>query len=489
MRGAIYHTRKVRLLVLFLSLSVVWSFSSHQTHFIKDLAERKISEFLGKELTVSIGSLTGGILGDMALKDVKFSPKEGGKTFTVERVEISYKMWERREDPFKYITVYFGEDNPFLRGFIKLQKYPGKMEIFGYISPLFFGKEKEGLIGSLTRREDSKYDCDMIFGGTRRISGTIDIQGHNVELNIAPIDKKKGAMKLKASIGKKGEVKIYYRLDQVLIGTSEVIGDIWFTYGSSGEQGFSLIGENILVNKNSLLDIKAQGKLLYEEKKFILEELKWGENISLRGSLETNPPYETDMKFSVNGLELGEMEKMFTNTTGSLAGKLKGEIEIKGPLYEADIKGRVYVGEGTLGSMDFRSLFATLKGKLPIVKIDDSRVIKDWGHIIVNGEMDFSKMSEGKAFDGLIFETDNRVAVWETWQISKEEDFNIVEASKDRFTVTTSTEKEGTTVEDYSTDRMQKELGFKYKLDETSSIKMEIDEETDFFGVEHKIQF
>ena len=38
-------------------------------------------------------------------------------------------------------------------------------------------------------------------------------------------------------------------------------------------------------------------------------------------------------------------------------------------------------------------------------------------------------------------------------------------------------------------DSGQKEVGFKYKIDTSNSIKVQIDDEDDFLGVEHKIEF
>jgi len=489
----------VRLFILLLSLSAMWSFSYNQTHFIKNFAEIKVSEFLGKKLTVKIGNITGGIFRDMILRDVKFSVGNNKKTFVVERVEISYKLWdvvldkikffERKKNPIKKIAVYFSDDNPFIRGFLKLRKYPGKMEIFGHIAPMLFGEGKKSIMGGLTRREDARYDCDMVWGGQLRVKGILDPTTHCITLDLVPIKEKKGTMRIEASINEKGQSDIYYRLDQVNIGGSEVIGDVWFSYGKQDVAGFSIRGENIVINKHPFWDINAKGKILYKEKIFLLERLKWGDNLSLSAKMGINPPHYTEVQFEADRFDLAGIQKMFANSGDALAGIVDGEVKVKGPLQTADVNGRVYIGEGQLGEMKFRSLFATLKGKLPIVEIADSRVVKDWGHIIVSGEMDFSKMPEGTAFDKLVFETDNKVAVWETWQIAKEEDYNVVEASKDRFTLTTAIESERDQLEEYSTDQTQKEVGFKYKIDGKNSLKLEIDEETDFFGVEHKIQF
>ncbi|MBU1084230.1 MAG: hypothetical protein KKG84_03950 [Candidatus Omnitrophica bacterium] len=499
MRGAAYHNRKVRLLTLLMILSAAWAFGSHQKHFVKDLAEKKVSEFLGNKLAVKIGAINGGIFGDMVLGDVEFYAGSKSKPFVVERVEVSYRLWdvvaERLKisnpsgNPVKNIAVYFSDDNAFIRGFIKFYKYPGKMEIFGHLSPLLFGEGKKGIIGSLTRREDARYDCDLLWGGQLRITGIIDPTERKINLDLVPVTEKKGTMKIKGEINEKGQTETYYRLDKVNIAGSEVIGDIWLSYGTLGTPRFSARGENIVINKHPFWDIKAEGIILYKEKLFMLERFSFGDSMMLSGTAHMNPPYDTDMKFVMNDLDLAEIKTVFTDGNMPIAGTVKGEVGIKGPAISARVDGRIYVASGVIGALNFRSIFATLKGNFPVIEITDSRVIKDGGRITVDGKMDFSKMGEGKAFDGVTFETDNKVAVWETWQIEKEEDGNVVQASKDRFTLSTAIESEGKILEDYMTDQKQKEMGFSYKIDEQNSLKLEVDEETDFFGVEHKIQF
>ncbi len=98
-------------------------------------------------------------------------------------------------------------------------------------------------------------------------------------------------------------------------------------------------------------------------------------------------------------------------------------------------------------------------------------------------------MSENKAFEGVVFDTDNKVAVWEYWQISKEEKSGVVEARKDNLTISTSMEDDYVRPELGSEDYLKKDLGVKYKVDDSNSIKFESKDEDSFFGMEHSIEF
>ncbi|MCK5451048.1 MAG: hypothetical protein KAI70_04715, partial [Candidatus Omnitrophica bacterium] len=354
---------------------------------------------------------------------------------------------------------------------------------------LFEEEEKKGIKGVLFKREDGRYNCNMVLDGKLKIEGIVDFSNKAMELDFVPVSDDRWLVKIKGGMESNGSISIYSRIDKIKAGDVELIGDIWISYLSGNVSEFSMKTENFLVNRKPFWDIMVNGKFSRFDNKITIDRVKWGDNITLTGDLFTKTPCPMDLRILIKGLELAEIAKMLSVKKDELTGRLEGDIGITGSRNKATVKGRVYIGEGTLGEMKFRSLFATLKGNLPVISIVDSRVVKDWGNILVSGEIDFSKLRGGKAFDDLLFETDNKVAVWENWQIAKEETLNIVEASKDRMTVITSLEDDDLTEGFRLKDSQQKELGFKYKLDTGNSIKLEFEEDRDFFGVEHKIQF
>ena len=502
MKGSLYNSRKTRLLFLTLILSIVFFFSVHQTHWALQFAENKVEQFIGHRLKVKIGNISGGIFRDMILRDVLLSTgqTEKSRVFPLDRLEISYRMWDAAMDrfavmpgktrPARYIAMYFSEKNPFLRGFVKLYKFPGKIDMIGHVSPIIFGDyQKKGVKGVLLRREDGRYNCDVVLDGKLKIKGIVDFSNKAVDLNFLPVNDERWSVKIKGDIDKSGDIKIYSRLDRVKSEDSEITGDIWVDYTARDVSLFSVRTENLAINKKPIWDVKVRGKFIRSEKKIFVDEVNWGDRITVKAEISAKPPYPMDIDILIKALELSELGEFMNAKEGELSGRMEGEIKIAGDIKKSEAKGRVYIGEGSLGEMKFRSLFATLKGRLPVIRIVDSRVVKDWGNILVSGEMDFSRITEGKTFDELIFKTDNKVAVWEHWQISKEETLNVVEASKDNITVTTSFEGDGLTQEVYSEHLQQKDIGFKYNLGTGNSLKMELEEENDFFGVEHKIQF
>lgn len=503
MRGFVYFERKKRLLVIMIILAVFYCMNLPQPLWMREFAGEKVSEFLGGKFSVKIDKMTGGVFGGMVLQNVSFSPVDGKKDtiFSLERMEISYRVWwaffeklgilSSEQTQLKYIGMYFSQDNPFVKGFLKLSRYPEKIEIMGQISPIIFGDyAKRGIKGAFTRRGDGKYDCNLVWDGKIQITGELDPENKNIDLQFMPLLSKKGLIKISGSVDKSGELKVYSRLDKADFYGTEIIGDVWINYKDPGEPIFDIKIDNLVINKKPFWGFTFSGDFSPAKKILNLRSVTWGEAFLLKGEIGLVDDFPIDLKLIIKSLRLNEFARMLGDTKTRVFGKAEGEIAFFGPVQTAAVKGRLYIGEGVLGNMEFRSLFATLEGKLPIIRVVDSRVVKDGGNIIISGDMDFGKMKENKVFEGVTFDTDNKVAVWEDWQIEKKEKEGRVEASRERLTITTTMEEDDQFKRVGSQDPMQKELGFNYDIDTTgNSIKLDFDEDRDFLGVEHKMQF
>ena len=481
---------------------MIYFLNFHESHWMKEFAEEKVSEFMGHKLTVRIGGISGGVFRDMVLQNVAFvSGSSGGeKVFRLERMEISYRAWRPllekldllpdEERPLKYVGVYFSKENPFLRGFLKLYSSPEKIEVFGHVSPaLFDDQRKRGIKGVFTRRQDGRYDCDLLWDGRLKVTGVLDPSGRKIELVLKTLSEKKGMVKICAAIDENEGISVYSRLDKVNIFGIEVIGDLKASYRDRELPLFSFEAENLVIDKRSFWGFTAQGGVSVEEKVVFLDNVKWGEAFTLAGKIGIAAPYPASMRLLVKDAELAELSEMFGNTNIPFAGPLEAKIDFEGPIGRANVKGRFHVGEGAMGNLEFRSISAALEGMLPVVRVIDSRIMKEGGHIIADGEIDFSKLRDNKAFDGVSFVTDNKVAVWEEWQISKTDESNTVKARKDNLILTTAMEDDGLHGEPATKAPMQKDAGFEYKLDTSNSIKADFDEDKDFFGLQHKMQF
>ena len=505
MRSLIIRERRKKLLFLLFWLACFYSWNSTAPEWAKMIAESKVAEFTDNNLTVKIGEITGGIFQDMVLEDVVFcSGKSNAKeSFAIDRMVISYQFWnaivdkiidrEKKKNILSQVKLVFSDENPFVRGFIKLNREnSGKIEFTGRISPVLLGDQRKRFVeGTLTKRQDQKWDCSFLWNGNFKVLGILDPAGRAIELDFSPADEsKRGIAKIKGEINEGGEVQFYSRFDKVDLYGTEIIGDFSLSFQDKGKPLFLFEAENLLIDKQPFWGIVVGGAFSPEDEVLLLDNVKWGPYFTLVGKIKTSLPYESDMKLLFKDLPLHELTGMMGGAQVTFLGRAEGELNISGNIAETKVKGRLYISDGVLDTMEFRSLFASLEGKLPIVKIVDSRVVKDGGNILVTGYMDFDKMDEGKAFDTIIFDTDNKVAVWEDWQIQKEDTFNTVEATKNNITLTTALEDDESLrrISDPVGQR-QKDIECNYDLDGANSLKIDFDREDDFFGLEHKVQF
>jgi len=501
MGGIFIRNRTIRLGFVALILGVFCCNLYWNNFLMKSIAAAKISEFTGGRFIVTVGEVKSGIWGDTVLQDVAFYGRGQKSTiFRLDRVEISYSLLQailekaglmpRDSRPLREAGIYFSEKNPFIRGYIKMYSSDKVLEVFGNISPVVFGDEQGRAVkGTLKKQPDGRYDCYFLWEGASELKGILDPDNRTVEFGVFPAAGKDKVLKIEGAIAPGGEVKLYSRFYKWRIDGTEFVGDIWLSFTDKGIPEFSAEAKNLLINKRPIWDISVNGRFNRTRGNIHIEQLKWGENIGLVGVISTREFFPARLNLAMKRLDLAELSKILGSKEGELAGISTAEIEFQGPLKTASVSGRIFIEKGIMGEMEFISMFATLGGKLPVVTISDARVVKDGGNIIVSGEVDFSKMGGDDVLEHLKFETDNKVAVWERWQISKEEGSNKVEARKNRMVVCTSFEGDDPQNAGDSDPYKERDVWFKYKLDNENSLRMEVSEEGDFWGLEHKVQF
>ncbi len=501
MRGLkLYWNRKNRLIAIAVVLTGLYFADSSETFWAKHIAEDQVAAFLGNRFSVSIGEVKGGIFKDMVLQNVSFRTGEdmGDKVFRVDRMEVSYRLWwellnkahfwKKEKKGLKHIAIFFSEKNPFIQGFISFDSYHDKVEVLGHVSPVLFNdRTKRAFKGAFIKQDDGKYNCDLLWDGRMKIEGVLDPSDRSLSMGLVPVSGKKGYITIEAAVSDDRDVEVYSRLDKVDFYGTEIIGDIWITYSDVEKPLFGFKAQNLVVNKGPIWDFSAEGSFLADEKAVVIDEIKWGEGLSLKGRVSTQEPYVSNIKLSMERVNLLTLEKLANDPNTRLRGDLSGNIEVSGPANSADVNGRIFIKEGVLGEMEFNSLFATLSGKYPVIKVTDARAVKNEGNIVITGEIDFS--NKNNAIENLLFDTDNKVAVWEDWQISKEDSNNVVEANRDRVTVATVLEGQDVDKDIKEGRSTEKDVEFRYKIDKSNSLKMGVEEEDSFIGVEHKLEF
>ena len=225
----------------------------------------------------------------------------------------------------------------------------------------------------------------------------------------------------------------------------------------------TLAFKNVIINFSPFYET-IEIFLSYDRAKDTLNvnKFKIGDEIEGYGYVRLAEPHYVFLKWTITNLDL-ENYSAFHDGKNNIQGTMFGAFTVKGPIKEPFLAGRLDVQNGSWGDFKFDSFIARLKGKLPLVSICDSRIWKEDGYMILDGEIDLAKLKDGKVFDGVSLEPGENFFVWEEWSVMKKSGDSSVKAEK-------------------SLDE-EFDLTFKaYKKDEES-------EEGHFLGVEHKVKF
>lgn len=466
---------------------------------MRELAEDKLSGYLGGRYDVTIRDVRGGILGDMVLEDVVL--RNAGKdtrSFDIDKVEIAYRLWwplaeklglrEKRRIPAGAIAVYFSEKNPFVRGVLRIGPSPGEIELFGDIRPIFLGTDKKIRVqGYLKELSGGMYQCGLSWDGVASAKGTLDTEKRSLELEVVPAAATSGCLKVKASLDDERKADVYCRADKLVAYDKEIIGDAWLScsFGSTSEFSFKV--ENVVVDKRPCWDIGVEGSYVKSTKSFILSNVRIGSSISASGMLCTVSPYESKLKFVVKNLDLAFVGQMVGGKKLAMKGLVQMDLAFDGPLLTPFVKGRVSSGTGFIGNLEFKSIYGELVGKYPLIKVVDGRIVQEGGGMTVSGDADLSRPG-GNKFEGMEFGTENAVTFMSRWQMTKFGD-NVGSIENSALKTQGNEGLKGEAVPNSAFKDDTNDVGVKYRFDANNSVKLERKEDQDLIGVEHKMQF
>lgn len=474
-------------------------FSQHRL-WMRELAEDKLSRFLEGRYGVTIRDVRGGIFGDMVLEDVTLvnAGRKEARPFEIDKVEIAYRLWwplaeklglrEKSGIPAGSIAVYFSDENPFVRGVLRIGSKPGEIGFSGDIRPICLGMDKKvGIKGCLKELSGGKYLCEFLWDGVAGAKGIVDPEKRCVELEVVPAAASSGCLKIKGSLSGENKADVYCRADKLIAYGKEIIADAWLNCSIGPESDFSLKLENVVVDKRPYWDASVEGSYIKSTKSFILSNMKIGTNVSLSGTLCTVFPYESKLKFVAKNLDLALVGKMVGEKRLAMKGLVQMDIALDGPLLTSYIKGRVSSGAGFIGNLEFQSIYGELVGKYPVIKVVDGRIVQDGGGMTVSGDADLSRPG-GNKFEGMEFGTENAVTFLSRWQVTKFDD--ALAGIENNVLKTKGNEGlNGQAVPNPSLKSDVNDVGLKFKFDPSNSVKLERKEDKDLIGVEHKMQF
>ncbi|MBI4335443.1 MAG: hypothetical protein HY589_02185 [Candidatus Omnitrophica bacterium] len=302
-------------------------------------------------------------------------------------------------------------------------------------------------------------------------------------------------IKLICALNKGRGLSVYAKISHVnffghdLLSQAAINLDLYKASDSSSDAlKVALKTQNLILDYRPFKEIEAN--IVLKKRELFIANLELKDGYRLFGKVLLNRPYSTELNLSIINGELADWLLVAGVGGGQpVSGVVNGKIKVRGPLNALSTDGRVNIKDGNINNAKFNAINFSVKGKGPTLLISDSRVFKDEGVLFIDGEIDVRKLGRRNIFEDLKITTDDKVIVWEGWDIAKSH--SEVQARKDLgedFDVNFKTYIKDAGV-NLDKDEKKNEIGLDYKIKKDDSINLRMKDDSAFVGVEHKVKF
>jgi hypothetical protein len=248
--------------------------------------------------------------------------------------------------------------------------------------------------------------------------------------------------------------------------------------------------KDLILNFKPFVDVKANYKIAQDS--IEVTGFNLGEMFKIYGKVSLGSPNDIDLTLLSNNVSLSwimlTLGKKEANST--LTGTMSGKFEFKGPIRKVQMDSSFDIKGGTIGTLNFDYLTATLKGELPFLKIEESRITRNSGYFALAGEFDLRRMGKDNMFDNIKLITDDTAITWDEWNSTQGKDVQELSMKKN-FGGRFGFGYKKFVAEDKIDESLRDsdEMHLDYNLQANDSLKMMVGQDKDFFGFEHKDKF
>ena len=463
-------------LIFLLLISAIAFFENRVEAFapeLKILAEERIEEIFGKNLDISIGSIDGGIVRPFALRDVSISgkdPKYPSRLFGIRSMVSNYRIWDllfpKNFKRTPNVVIDFETRNGEVSAYLAFEGTIDNATVRGYVS--VFGADKIEVEGRLKN-------------GIAR-------------LILRP---KTGLIKVESNFAADGVLLATIKINHFKLRSLDIAGDVVIrsiavkSAIDGREECFEgeIEAKNVILNYKPFFDLKASYRISKETLE--ISKLDIGNMFYLNGRFGLREPHLIDMVALTDNMNLSQVLSVIDARYGSFVlGTMNSRWELKGAIGNLKSNIRLEMRKGRIGEMNFDYLSASLKGDGPMMRIEDSRITRESGPLVLGGEMDLRRIGKESIFENIKILGGENTFVWDGWDTAKWQDVREFKMTKNvagGFNVGFKKFVNDDKVDESLRERDQFELG--YNLHPNDSIKLKFGDNSNFFGLEHKDKF
>lgn len=436
---------------------------------VREGAEIRLEEAFGNRFQISIGSIEGGLIRPITLKDCSARQRRGRsfiEKFNITDIRSDIMLWDlvRKSGHSRpKIDVDFLSKDRTIAGFARIE-------------------------GGLSR---------PVFKGSLEICGraNIDFTGRfdkdHFEFEVNP---EEGTVRAGGVIADDGSMTADVRLDHIDLFGHDVACDIALKNrileGNGAVEG-QFETKDLIVDMRPFHEIT--GSYRAEDGVLSILRIGIGNDFKIEGRIFLRSPAAVDMVVTADNANFNRMLDLAgaKDSSSVISGALNGRFSLKGTLDRPKLDARIEIRSGTLMGVDFEHLSATLKGDGPIISIEDSRITRQSGVLGIAGELDLRKAGKASIFDDIRLVTDDAALNWDGVDTAEGIGFRGI-LMKKRMTedISFGVKKyinSGNIIDESM--RESDEFELEYKLHPNDSLKVMVGHDKDFFGLEHKDKF
>lgn len=478
--------RRYKVILLFLmALCATLLLENRIEALVPDLkmyAEERVEKVLGGRMSLSIGSIHGGLVNPIVLDDITIRQAKDKRLFrslTINSIKTNYRIWNLLKlKSFPAITDIIDKDSAV---FVNFSIRDG--DITGFA----------GIEGDLANSRVSGY---VRIPGQGKIGFTATVAGDNFDVLIRPDS---GTMRLTGKIDDSGELNADFRIEHLKLFGFDLVCDgrlknRMIVPNHSSPKGCmegELETSRLVLNFKPFLELKTAYSL--SDGVMTLRDMRFGEAFKISGSFGFKKPNPIDLTLLVNNVSLSWLFQQFGSQSASAAfitGTMNGKFTCKGPAKALKVGARFDLRKGTIATLGFDYLGANLKGDLPFLKIEDARVTRPSGYLEIAGEFDLRRIGKNSFFENIRLVTDDGAITWDDWSSVRRQDVQEINMTKSITSDIGISYKKF--VADQKVDESMRDadtLKFEYKLNSQESLGVKVGQDENFFGFEHKDKF
>ncbi len=365
------------------------------------------------------------------------------------------------------LDINFTTGKKEVSGFVRLGNSDGQLSAKGHVN--FFSGNRIDFSGKI---RDGVYD--------------LEIRPH------------RGIFKAKGLICDNGTLTSDFNIYHLNVGGHDIVcdGTIKSEITSTGAEVKRSIIQGNIETKNFVLNYKpfVNLKAVFKVSDGYLEviELNLADIIKGFGAFQLREPFNVNSVITANNLSLSWLALALgaKDASSILTGTANAKFEFKGPASSLRSNINLDVKKGSIATLEFENLYAHIRGDGAIMRIEDCRITRESGFFIIAGDIDLSKIGKSSLFENIGIVGDDKAINWDGWHASKVQNVSEITMKK-RINDDLSLKFKKVTSEDTIDESLKygDEVQLEYKLNPNDSLTMQVGQDNDFMGIEHKNKF